>query len=139
MSQGEDLLWLIHDETGDRPFLEVPLPSDPAERDLMIWWLSVAIKDCRATVPKVLEYGGAMGTEGAADLRIMGDSIATLLGWGGFSPVALEMACWFYILGKVGRLVSDYQQRRGGKPDTWLDISVYTMMARRIQAVGRWP
>lgn len=106
---------------------------------LMAWWLSTALDDFNATVPKILEYGGKHGTEGAADLRTMGDAMATLLGWGVFSPVALELACWFYILGKVGRLISDYQQQREGKDDTWHDITVYSMMARRIKAVGRWP
>lgn len=106
---------------------------------LMAWWLNTALCDFNATVPKMMEYGGEHGTEGAADLRTMGDALATLLGWGAFTPVALELACWFYVMGKVGRLISDYQQQREGKEDTWFDINVYAMMARRIQAVGQWP
>lgn len=106
---------------------------------LLKWWLNTTLNDFNSTVPKMEEYGGQDGTQGAADLRIMGDSIATMLGWGGFTHVALEMACWFYVLGKVGRLVSDYQARREGKDDTWHDISVYAMMARRIKETGRWP
>jgi hypothetical protein len=117
----------------------VRVPVGPDTRELTMWWLATAAKDIMQTVPKAVEYGGEIGSDGAADLRIMGDSIATLLRWGAFSPVALEMACWFYVLGKVGRLVSDYQQQRPGKGDTWFDISVYSMMARRIQEVGRWP
>lgn len=109
------------------------------EAELLQWWISLAVDDFYATVPKMLEYGGKIGSEGAADLRTMGDALATLLGWGIFTPVALELACWFYVLGKVGRLISDYQNQRPGKRDTWFDIVVYSMMARRIQETGRWP
>jgi hypothetical protein len=117
----------------------VRVPVGPHTRELTMWWLSTAARDVVQTVPKAIEYGGKIGRDGAADLRIMGDTIATLLRWGTFSPVALEMACWFYVLGKVGRLVSDYQHQWPGKGDTWLDITVYSMMARRIQEAGRWP
>lgn len=102
------------------------------------WWMSTAGKDFMAAVPKALEYGGTQG--GSADLRLMGDNLAELLGWRGISDaVKQELAVWFYVQGKAARLVSDYQQKRPGKADTWYDLSVYSMMARRLQAVSRWP
>jgi hypothetical protein len=55
------------------------------------------------------------------------------------APIGTELACWFYVLGKVARLVSDYMAKRSGKDDTWHDITYYSMMARRIKEVGTWP
>ena len=57
------------------------------------------------------------------------------------SPDAVkeELACWFYSLGKVSRLISDYKHGNAGKPDTWFDLGIYAMMSRRLQEVGHWP
>lgn len=108
------------------------------EIDLETWWHVVAQGDIEAMLPKVAEYGGT--EEGSADLQIMGNALAELCGMHGApDAVKQEMACWFYALGKISRLVSDYKQGKPGKPDTWHDLTVYSMMARRLQAVGRWP
>jgi hypothetical protein len=119
--------------------IEFQLPGEPRSRELAIWWMNTAWADFEKQTPKMHEYGGRRDS-GSSDLIVMGDTLGTLLRWGGHGiEVALEMACWFYVVGKVSRLISDYQQQNPGKPDTWHDISVYAMMARRIQAVGRWP
>jgi hypothetical protein len=119
------------------------LPEDPTARGLFEWWINTAFEDFVATVPKMLEYGGDPNQRpGSADLRIIGESLMELLGWEVTTEnqaVAQELACWFYTLGKGGRLISDYQQRKPGKSDTWFDKTIYSMMARRIQQVGRWP
>lgn len=113
-------------------------PPSPALKQVAEWWLDTAIDDFSAAVPKAMEYGGTQ--QGSADLRLMGDNLAELMGWKNVSDaVKQELAVWFYVQGKAARLVSDYQQKRPGKADTWHDISVYTMMARRLQDVGRWP
>lgn len=103
-----------------------------------IWWQRIAQEDFAKTIPKVVEYGGTQ--EGSADLQIMGFALAELTN-NHDAPEAVkqEMACWFYVLGKVARLVSDYKQGKPGKSDTWFDITVYSMMARRLQEAGRWP
>lgn len=102
------------------------------------WWMDTAAKDFMAAVPKSLEYGGSQG--GSADLRLMGDNLAELMGWRNVSDsIKQELAVWFYVQGKAARLVSDYQQQRPGKADTWHDLSVYSMMARRLQETGLWP
>jgi hypothetical protein len=104
---------------------------------LMAWWLNTALCDFNDTMPKAEEYGGATGS---ADLEIVGDNIAKLMGWDDASSAMLqELGCWFYAQGKLARLVSDYQQQRPGKPDTLKDANVYVMMMRRIQESGRWP
>lgn len=112
--------------------------SSEKERDLAVWWLSTVCQDFEATVPKMLEYGGHQ--EGSADLQLIGENLATLLGMHDApDAVKQELGCWFYMQGKVARLVSDYQQHRPGKKDTWFDACIYAMMSRRIQEVGRWP
>lgn len=119
--------------------MSAPKPTvAPRGTPLEEWWVRTAASDARQTAPKVEEYGGVGA--GSADLRIMGDALAELCGMGDApEPVKAELACWFYALGKVSRLVSDYKQGRPGKQDTWFDLTVYSMMARRIQETGTWP
>lgn len=109
--------------------------------ELKRWWLDEAEADFEQTVPKMLEYGGE--THRSSDLEVMGDALIELLGWDAFAletrPVAQELGAWFYALGKVSRLLTDYKAGRPGKADTWFDLSVYCMMARRIQQTGAWP
>ena len=109
-----------------------------ARADVERWWLETAKADLALALPKAAEYGGAK--EGSADLEVMGDALAVLVGLEDApSAVRQELACWFYALGKVSRLISDYRQGRPGKSDSWTDLVVYAMMARRLQAVSRWP
>jgi hypothetical protein len=126
------------------------LPEAGFQRDLMLWWMTTAYEDFMQGAPKVDEYGsfdlelmGAMLGVLAYGMHIdklvagikedPGDSDYKIL------PVVTELACWLYTLGKVSRLVSDYQAQRPGKADTWHDITFYSFMARRIQETGRWP
>lgn len=117
------------------------------EQMLFEWWMTTAFEDFLKQAPKMEEYGGDVVAqlvadkepENSADLTVMGDALAVLLHWTPRSPVALELSVWFYLLGKIARLISDYQAQRPGKQDTWHDITVYSMMGRRIQEVGRWP
>lgn len=105
--------------------------------NLATWWMRTAQLDLLAALPKASEYGGSTGS---ADLELVGDNIAKLMDWEGVpSPLLQEIGCWFYLQGKVARLVSDYQQRRPGKTDTLHDGVVYLMMMRRLQEHGRWP
>ena len=114
---------------------EVPPGVDEG---LYRWWLSLASADAEKTAPKVVEYGGQ--STGSSDLRVMGYALAELADMHDApEPVKLEMACWFYALGKISRLISDYKQGNHGKADTWFDLSVYATMARRIQETGSWP
>lgn len=120
----------------------VQLPEGERGR-LMAWWLNTSLCDFNAGAPKVEEYG-------AHDLEIMGAVLGVLIYKDRLNmifqgrqatklPVWTELAVWFYVLGKVARLVSDYMAERPGKPDTWHDITFYSMMARRIQESGQWP
>lgn len=129
--------------TVDSETLVIKLPQDPAQAELLTWWMTTAYEDHQAGAPKVDEYG-------AHDLEIMGVVLMVLVYKEKLDilhqaeqatklPVMTELACWFYVLGKVARLVSDYLAARPGKADTWHDVTFYSMMARRIQDTGRWP
>ena len=104
------------------------------------WWLRVTIEDLRATIPKMIEYGGVEGQSGSADLIVMGDAQAELMGHHDMDPPWKQaLACWFYLLGKVARMVSNFKRRDWPKQDTVHDARVYLMMIQRLADRGRWP
>jgi hypothetical protein len=125
-------------DNGER-WIEVIQDGNDRENELLWWWIKTAVEDFTATVPKMLEYGGY--AEGpATDLLLIGRNLAELMDMHDApDSVLMELGCWFYMQGKVARLVSDYKQKRPGKPDTWFDATVYALMARRIQDTGIWP
>ncbi len=147
MFQGEGKSVYINDAEGqDEPancVIDIHVRQEDELGRLFLWWMMTAASDFLSTVPKMLEYGGsAKARPGSADLRVVGEGLMELLDWpvtDETSAVSQELGCWFYDLGKGGRLISDYQQRRHGKADTWFDKTIYAMMARRIQSVGTWP
>lgn len=105
---------------------------------LAAWWEKTAEDDFGATIPKMEQYGG--GEEGSDDLLIMGYALSRLhIPEGTPAAVNQEAACWLYSLGKIARLVTDYNRGEPGKPDHWHDLTVYSMMARRLQSTGVWP
>lgn len=113
-------------------------PPSLALKQVAQWWLDTAAQDFTAISSKIAEYGGSRG--GSADLRLMGDNLAELLGWDKADEATRQsLACWLYLQGKIARLVSDFQQQRPPKDDTLLDISVYAMMMRRLKETGNWP
>lgn len=127
-----------HDDGYPDTGREQRVSYNPNDHTTEGWWQRTAQSDFEQSLPKITEYGGVQ--EGSADLQIMGFALAELVGMHDApDAVKQEMACWFYVLGKVARLVSDYKQGKPGKADTWFDITVYSMMARRLQAEGRWP
>lgn len=101
------------------------------------WWAITAESDARITAPKAAEYG-------AADLAIMGKAMEGLFpGIDRFPPeerekIGLEMAVAFYTLGKAARLFGGYEQGRLPGDDSWFDLTVYPLMARRIREIGYW-
>lgn len=102
------------------------------------WWIRLAESDAATTAPKAVEYG-------ASDLAIMGKAMEGLFPNLSANPdaaereaIGLEMATAFYALGKVARLFGAYQQGRLPGEDSWFDLTVYSLMARRIRQTGRW-
>lgn len=104
--------------------------------EITAWWVKTAQSDADTTAPKAAEYG-------AADLAIMGTAMESLFPGITDEPherarIGLEMAVAFYTLGKVARLYGAYQQGRLPGDDSWFDLTVYSLMARRIRETGRW-
>lgn len=107
------------------------IPSSHSE--LRGWWEATSTADLEAMLPKLGEYT-------SADLVIMGDA---LVEWGTdalpLGAAGQEAACLFYILGKVARAIAALREGRLPSDDTYHDITVYSMMTRRIRERGGWP
>jgi hypothetical protein len=101
------------------------------EDELIAWWTETAASDAGAAAAKAEEYG-------AVDLVIMGTVLESMLPESEVD--GQELAIAFYLLGKIARALSAYQRGETPSDDTYHDITVYSMMARRIRANGgEWP
>jgi hypothetical protein len=98
--------------------------------DLEGWWTRRAEADLAEILPKVGEYT-------ASDLVLMGEFMEHWLRIPAGSGA--EAACLWYALGKVARAVAAYREGRLPSEDTLMDLTVYSMMARRIRETGQWP
>ena len=100
--------------------------------DLERWWMDVAHDEATAVVGKAVEYGSNSMTE-------LGRDIAKLAGRQVTDQQAIELACYFYIKGKMGRWSDAIVAGRGVSDDTLGDIGVYVRMAQRVRSNGGWP
>lgn len=83
--------------------------------------------------PKAVEYG-------ANSMIEVGRTMARIQGRHNISDEeATEMACMFYIAGKIGRWVDAVTAGKRPSTDTIYDIGIYAKMAQRIRDVGGWP
>lgn len=133
--------------------LDVPTPDEPPKgdppldsavpADLATWWRERGEAEAEAVVPKATEYGGA---HRASDLIQLGRTIAELInpdyvsGHVEYTDGQLqELACYFYIQGKLGRWHAALLEGRQVSDDTLHDVAVYVKMVQRIRDVGGWP
>lgn len=135
--------------TGPMP---IPLPGledeptpigDSAEEapdaTLVGWWRQASQQDFELAGAKADEYG-------SIDLEIMGEAMLRTLPRDVFDAmdiptrqhVGQQMAIGFYLLGKVGRMLSACQRGQAPSLDTWRDAGIYAMMGRRVNQTGRW-
>lgn len=103
--------------------------APPGQQELIDWWVATAKADAELTIPKAIEYS-------AHDLVAMG---VGLLGANAPDQRRTEAAIAFYASGKAARLVGSYVEGREPSNDSWLDLSIYSMMGRRTREVGSWP
>jgi hypothetical protein len=104
--------------------------------ELETWWVQTAAEDIGDSMAKIVDYGG----RGAAyDLIATGHDLAAMNGRRVQDDEAAELAVLFYLSSKVNRLLAAAIDGRRGSDDTALDITYYSMMLRRIRAVGGWP
>lgn len=94
---------------------------------LIEWWVNKARQDAELTIPKALEYG-------SSDLLAMGVSIMP----NGTDAQRIQAAIAFYASGKSARIIGAHAEGREAKPDSWFDLTVYSMMGRHVQEFGRW-
>lgn len=126
-----------------RPPAALPVDSEDLGATLTRWWVQKAQEEADALVPKAVEYGGA---HRASDLTQLGRTIAELInpdyvsGHTEYTDGQLqELACYFYIQGKMGRWHAALLEGRDVSDDTLHDIKIYTTMVQRIRAAGGWP
>lgn len=99
---------------------------------LEMWWSEVSQADYEAAGAKAAEYG-------SRDLTELGRKLALLMGWDDCPERVLsELGCWFYIAGKVERAFEALGRHELPSDDTAHDITVYSMMIRRIRNAGEW-
>jgi len=109
--------------------------SAEAVKELFVWWLTAALGDAVAVLPKAAEYS-------ADDLRVLGRELLELTGRDvtEMSRGELEqVGCYFYLQGKMARWHGAIVEGRAVSLDTLVDISIYTQMVRRIYDAGSWP
>lgn len=116
-----------------------PPGSAAGEVELREWWEEVARREVEQVAPKAVEYS-------AADLDIMGyvlrnypaavDSAASAAD---AAARAAELACAYYLLGKIARMFGAYHEGRMPSDDCVHDINVYGRMIQRIRETGSWP
>lgn len=113
-------------------------PADPgtsveALADLRDWWLSTAQADMAMVAPKAVEYG-------SVELEEMGAALARMMGRSDLSRARrVELACWFYAMGKMQRWTAAVTRGEFVSDDTLTDLGVYTLMVRRAREAGTWP
>lgn len=113
-------------------------PEDPgtsveALADLRDWWLSTAQADMTMVAPKAVEYG-------SVELEEMGAALARMMGRSDLSRARrVELACWFYAMGKMQRWTAAVTRGEFVSDDTLTDLGVYTLMVRRAREAGTWP
>ncbi len=108
------------------------------EDPLVLKWVRFTFDDINQAIPKSREYG-------SAELRYLGEMLDSMAA----NPLpvdpsvdshmgAYERAISFYLIGKVGRWISALRRGQFVSPDTLLDITTYSMMARLVRFTGRW-
>lgn len=106
--------------------------DSPLYDDLHRWWMDIAAAEADAVVGKAIEYGSNSMTE-------LGHEIAKLSARKVSDAEAIELACYFYIKGKIGRWSDSIVAGKPVSDDTIGDIGVYVRMVQRVRSNGGWP
>ena len=100
--------------------------------DVAKWWEDVAAADAEAATRKMSQYG-------SLDLVAIGEQLYVMMGQIHRSAAEkAEIGCAFYALGKLARAMEAYRCGKQPSDDTWHDLTVYSMMVRRIRESGAW-
>ena len=103
-----------------------------AER-LRRWWMETASGDFALIQDRVADYA-------SYDLDILGRVTLEMVDLPADNPgIRAEVACLWFAQAKIARALSAYKEGRVPSDDTLLDLTTYSMMARRARAAGGWP
>lgn len=113
--------------------------KEPSEEEIRLmidaltdWWIEKARQEVEQVGPKAVEYGpNSMIEVGRAMGRMSNRDLS--------DQEAIEVACMFYICGKLGRWVDAVAHGSVPSDDTIHDIGIYIKMAQRNREVGGWP
>lgn len=107
---------------------------DKQAAEMETWWHDLASSDLKLLIPKAREYSNY-------DLQIIGQVMADVIGWKGAKnpTVYQELGCFWYLLGKVGRMAGAYRNGELPSDDSILDARIYAIMVARIRDCGSWP
>lgn len=100
--------------------------------DLEQWWMDCAENEASQVVAKAVEYGANSMVE-------VGHQMAKMQGRTVTDAEATEMACYFYLVGKMGRWSDALARGELVSDDTLHDIGVYVRMTQRVRSNGGWP
>lgn len=117
-------------EIANIPLIKVPTP-EAIEEDLRAWWETTSEHDLEETVPKAVAYGSESMVE-------YGRTLGRLSGRRLSDAEALEWAIFAYMQGKMGRWLAALQRGERCDADTLKDLTVYSLMARKVQDTGMW-
>lgn len=117
-------------EIANIPLIKVPTP-EAIEEDLRAWWETTSEHDLEETVPKAVAYGSESMVE-------YGRTLGRLSGRRLSDAEALEWAIFAYMQGKMGRWLAALQRGERCDGDTLKDLTVYSLMARKVQETGMW-
>jgi hypothetical protein len=106
--------------------------EDPLYDDLHRWWMDVSQDEADGAVGKAIEYGANSMTELGHEIAKLADRKIT-------DAEAIELACYFYIKGKLGRWSDSIIAGVAVSDDTVKDIGVYIKMVQRVRTNGGWP
>lgn len=110
------------------------LPDEKQARleELRKWIDELHHKEDSETLRKAALYDNA-------DLIVIGQTMGTLLGMQVTDErTAIQLACAFYALGKVSRVIGAIADGRAPTADTWYDLHIYGMMGLKAFETGRW-
>lgn len=136
LAEANDVLGLEQPTDLARAREQEPESREDQFEELLAWWRMTSDHDAQRTIPKAIEYG-------SIDLNIIGFALGECIpalreGRREGSTEASEMGIAFYLLGKIARMVSAYSEGQRPSDDTWMDVTVYSLMGRRVRDRGSW-
>lgn len=100
--------------------------------ELSDWLDTLRERELSETLRKAAEYD-------QKDLIVVGQTMGTLLGLPiADEQTAIQLACAFYALGKVARVIGAIAGGRAPQADSWYDLRIYGTMGLKTLETGRW-